>query len=387
MKMNEKTINQEAGTINNIETINQANIANVNNAHISINNPDKRISKKLVALISVAIVMVISIVTPISVKLYRITSDKRNGEIAQSVFKSAGDKSDYLTSAHKYHALAIDTYDSGLRLLFEALEAYMYCMHATTIKTGIEKHLNSALLSVDSVKKQIDDNSWIYAFACAIESECYYAFNISPEDDKWRKVISELELYVENAHVELDDFYSPMVFEYACHTLTLYFKKVALNKELFDEYGENILNQKMRKYQQLYTETYNRVADNFGLRLGIADFSIIQDFYDTELDNIAIILARSDSEDVNEMINDRLSGLKRLNDVIDGCRSRLAQIDYNKNNELTYLYFTRLTARALYYKYIICQILEDSAGQKRVAEECRDTVVRVLRLSGIDNEN
>ena len=379
--MPERKIHQESETIANIENVEKLHINN------TYSDDGKKILKKNVALIFAVIIVIIFVITPIVIKLNRILNDRKNGEIAKSVFKSAGDKNDYLTSAHKYHKLAIDIYDNNLFLLFTSLEAYMYYMHAVTSKNDLEKHLNSALHNTASVKKQIVKNSWIYAFVCAIESECYYALDIPLNDDKWRKTISELENYVDNVHVELDDFYSPVVFECACHTLTLYFKKVALDKELFDRYGGNVLNQKMLKYQRLYTETYSSVADNFGMRLGIYDFSIIQDFYDIELSNIAIILARAESVDVDKMISNRFSEIKSLDNIIEDCRSRLKRIDYNKNNELSYLYFSRLIVRALYFKYIICLILEDVEGQNLIARECRNAVARVLRLPDTENED
>ena len=72
-----KEFKQNAETITNIETIDKANI---------VIHQRWKISKKLLAMILITIASITSIVTPIIIQRNHVYNDKRNEEIAKSIF-------------------------------------------------------------------------------------------------------------------------------------------------------------------------------------------------------------------------------------------------------------------------------------------------------------
>jgi len=370
---NSVNVNNKAGATVNIhyEQTTQVLPSSSKKIKKSVKGVFFRSRKKILIIISALVFVAFELVIPVIINERRISEDRKIRERLANVFNTFYVREDFLSVAIQSHELASIANNHETYLCAKIMEVLTYFLHAQSLSEGYEIYLNYALLAVDTIKKSTDNTSLFYYFAYAIESACYEMLDVPCSDKKWVQVISILELFVENNSLKPHDPLGPLAFGAIYSALGNYFERVMkweCSTEVYDEAAV-----KMVRYKRLYSESSHNL-EHFGVRLGTITNDIQMEAYEAELDLIFLSLSPTSLGD--------------LDNIINGCRSMLNEIGYNQKNELTYIAFTRLIAKALAGKYMIYRDSKDKdiKQMSRYAQECHNTVASLLRLPHITNE-
>ena len=316
-------------------------------------------------------------------------------ENIKRIFNNMQDIKDFIPCAQQFHQLAAEEDDHDFRLVYFLMEARAYYFQSTLNPGKAEIYANKALSLIDAVKKQTR-YSWMYYYARAIESNCYYKLKIPLDDEKWLSIINELEEFTEKNEVNWNDFYSPMVFEDVYYALAAYYKQRAIRNNVLRIYDDaqekndeiKVLAEKMSYYQKLYTEFCVYLTEDSGVRSRVIDYNALIDFYDSQINNVVISLTNYSSfKTQQDLVANVFSSIEVLSNIVDECKSCLKEFDYNNQNVRMYIAFNRIIAKALAMKAMFYRLFNNAEQEAQQANECHDIVAKMLRLPDIIDES
>lgn len=414
--MTEKKLRQKADDMVNF-------LHEVQNVYINVNDHRKsftrnlKISKSMwrIIIISFLFILAVGIFTiPYIMDNYRANRSDNILQALQIIYNTAYDNGDFLSGAAAYHEAAILAKDIDEYALFLSMEAYMYLLH-TNSKEYDENYINRALIIINSLKKfghsdySDQNNLWLHYFILSIESECYASLDVPLEDQKWKQTITELEDFAGKTSIGWEHPYAMLIFEVMYDTLARYFKNYTMNivdsiendSDSYNDCNDNnafavSLLCKMEKYQQLYVK-YRTFAENYlGLRPDVypeAKYKeILYDFYKTKVSLNIALGEKTTSPESRDIF------IKKLDNIAEECHSKLENMNFNLQNQTSYIIFHQIIAHCLSGVYsIYSKYATDVTGEEReyqeisdkaekYAQTCRDIVAGLLRLPDIKDE-
>ena len=291
------------------------------------NDDSRSFLKKLLAVFTILIILA----TTAFIKNVVDKKQEKQQEISNiyDILSETHYKKNYLEDAKKYREIAQSTEDNYT--LSKSLEAYMYFCHACYTfdpSEDIIPYINKALRIFSTVKNYSYNNSRIYYFAQAIASRCYSIANTKPNDAEWRKIVSDLEKFVNTHYVESNDYYNIIAFDAAYASLANYYGKLAYDSYYNeDDTAYNSAIQKYLLYRADYLELSQHGVKEFGLLFDERKIDELIDFYLYKLRVIGSLLINKDIEDNSEEIDK----------IVENCNFALMRgfrHDYNEHHNL-----------------------------------------------------
>lgn len=380
---NKRKVNQVAEKLYNIEKVENYNVL----FHLF-----PKLSKKVWLAVLASIILFVAITAPYALRKIEDKKYKDATENIKRIFNNLQEKNDFVPSAQQFHQLAAEEHDNKFSLLYLLMEARAYYFQATLEPGKAEIYANHALSLIDAVKKQ-SEYAWMYYYALAIESNCYKALKIQFHDEKWVSIISELEDFTDKNEVNWDNFYSPMVFEEVYSTLAAYFRQLVTQNNLFTAFNNSrenfeknqLLTEKMLRYQKLYTDFCFHLTEDSGVKSVIIDYYALISLYDSQINSIVMSFNFSFST-VEDLAVNCFANIKALDNIIEECNFHLKDFKYNNRHVNLYIGLNRLIAKSLLLQSICYRTIKNTELEKKCADKCHDIVARMLRLPDITDE-